>query len=108
LWINPISRKMEPKRGISEDARQRAARTIERYGLDRPELTKLYDAYLLVSVEPGHLWPLIGLISQAQGGNIQTEGRISLHLAGLQALAEPDQPFSLMVKSILEYYGAVT
>jgi len=108
LWINPISRKAEPKPGISQNARQRAWRTIERYGLDRPELIKLYEAYLLESVLDGHLWPLTGLISQAQGANIQTEDQIPLHIAGLQALAEPNQPFSLMVKSILEYYGAVT
>lgn len=107
LWINPISRKAEPKPGISDVARQRAARTIVRYRLDRPELTKLYEAYLM-KVSSGHLLPLMGLVSKAQEGNIQAIDQIPLRLAGLRALAEPDQPFSLMITSLFEYYEAVT
>jgi uncharacterized protein (TIGR02646 family) len=94
LWVNPISRKIEPKPGISEAGRQRAARTIELFRLDRPELRKLYEKYLL------------GLVSSGQV-ILRTPEQAPLHLAGLRALARPDRPFSLMVKSLLEYHGVL-
>ncbi len=76
LWINPISMKLEPRHGISDSAYERAENTIKLYHLDRPELSKAYREYLNL-VEPS-----------------QTR---------LQFLAEPTQPFSLMVRSLLAY-----
>lgn len=46
LWANPIVLKVEPKSGLSAEQRQRALTTIKRYGLDRPELTRLYQRWL--------------------------------------------------------------
>jgi uncharacterized protein (TIGR02646 family) len=98
LWVDPISLKVEPKPRISEDARQRAQRTIERYGLDRPELSKAYLRYLQMVF---HGTPLTDLI-------LQTSDEVCLGLAKLRSLAQPEQVFSLMVESLLTYYGAIT
>ncbi len=103
LWINPISRKMEPKPGISEEARERAVKTIRCYDLDRAELTKLYETYLLKSFFPEQL-SLIRLIAQTQEHKPEAAEQIPSHLDGLRALSNPNQPFSLMAKSLLEYY----
>lgn len=107
LWVNPVSRKIEPKPDIPAEAHLRATNTIERYKLDRPELKKLYEEYLLKSFLHGHTLPLIGIVAQAQKHDPQAAKQIPLRLAGLQALAQPEQPFSLMVKSLLEYYNAI-
>lgn len=105
LWINPTSLKVEPRPGVSGEARQRAVNTIKRYRLNRPELKKLYERYLLRQVTHSHLFPLAGSVAQAQ--NTQAAGQPQMHLAALQALAQPEQPFSLMVKSLLEYHNAI-
>ena len=36
LWVNPYSLKVEPKHNLSDEMHQRAVKTIELYGLDRP------------------------------------------------------------------------
>jgi uncharacterized protein (TIGR02646 family) len=81
LWVNPVSLKVEPRPGISEGARQRAQRTVERYGLDRPELKKAYEEYLK-------------LISDGAVLSVR--------------LTQGEKPFSLMAQCLLEYYGAIT
>lgn len=107
LWVNPVSLKIEPKPGISAEAHLRATHTIQRYELNRAELKKLYEDYLLKSLLHGHTLPLISLIAQAQKHEQQAAKQIPSRLAGLQALAQPEQPFSLLVKSVLEYYDAI-
>ena len=46
LWVNPVSLKVAPKPGISDEKRECAEKTIKLYQLDRPELAKLYELYL--------------------------------------------------------------
>lgn len=98
LWVNPISLKMEPKPGISAVARQRAIKTIELYGLDRPELSKLYQVYLqqVVFGRTG-----LDLMRQVFRSSSVIFEELPIHQAQLQALVDPPQPFSLMVKSLL-------
>jgi uncharacterized protein (TIGR02646 family) len=86
LWVNPISLKVEPKPGISEKRRWHARKTIERYGLDRPELAKAYREYLRIIS-----WNAPEALADL-----------------LQELAQPEQPFSLMAKHLLEYHTAIT
>ena len=95
LWVDPILLKMKPKPGISEGARQRAQRTIERYGLDRPELKKTCAMYLELVL---HSVSLTDLISQ-------TSPKVYLEPAKLQALAQPEKPFSLMAECLLKHYA---
>lgn len=76
LWVNPISLKVAPKPGISGEKRERAEKTIMLYQLDRPELTKHYQQYLR-------------LFEQTQ--------------TPLEPLANDSMPFSLMIKSFLQY-----
>ncbi len=77
LWIDPILLKVVPKPGISEVARQRAAKTIQLYALDRPELSALYRVYL----ERERDRPLI-------------------------MLADEKRPFTLLITSLLTYQAA--
>jgi uncharacterized protein (TIGR02646 family) len=104
LWINPISLKMEPKPGISPEARQRAIKTINLYQLDRPELTKLYRLYCLQRVFlAGPLLHLARLVVQSPENDAEMIAQLPFERARLKALADPSQPFSLMVRSVLEY-----
>lgn len=95
LWVNPISLKVEPRPGISAEAKQRAQNTIDRYKLDRPELTRLYKEHLLDHVLNQSLLLSLGHRSQQEQNSLQK--------AALRARAEPEQPFSLMVKSLFKY-----
>ena len=88
---------MEPKPGISKEARQRAQRTIERYGLDRPELKGAYQRYLQTVFHDDHPADVIA----------QTLDKVYLHPDKLQALAQPEKDYSLMAKCLLEYYDAL-
>jgi len=99
LWVNPISLKMEPRPGVSEAGRQHARRTIERYGLDRPELTKAYQRYLEIAAQNAPL-SLIDLV-------LRIPQPVYMYPTKLQWLAQSEQPFSLMVKSLLKYHGAM-
>jgi len=94
LWVNYISLKVEPRPGISKEARQRAQRTIERYGLDCPELKKTYEMYW----ELVHDVPLTDLVSQ-------TSAKAYLDLTKLRASARPEKPFSLMAECLLKHYA---
>jgi uncharacterized protein (TIGR02646 family) len=105
LWVNPISLKMEPKPGISEEAHQRAAVTITHYQLDRPELSRLYKDYLY-SISREHLLPIVGFISQTPLDQLSASP-VLLRITALNALSQPEQPFSLFVKSLLEYYAII-
>jgi uncharacterized protein (TIGR02646 family) len=74
LWVNPILLKVEPRLGLSDEMRQCAEKTIALYGLDRPELKKLYEEYLkMVQRTP------------------------------VVELAQEDRPFTLMIRSLLDY-----
>jgi uncharacterized protein (TIGR02646 family) len=106
LWVNPVSHRIEPKPGISQQACQRAMITIERYGLDRPELARLYNEYSLDRIF-GHLLLTASHASRALTDSNTTNNQVQSHIAGLRALAQPDQPFSLMVKSLLQYYDVI-
>lgn len=104
LWVNPITLKMEPKPGISPEAHQRAIKTIKLYQLDRPELTKLYHMYLQQRVflsGPGR--EAIRMIVELSANDPEMINRLQFQQAKLNALADPSQPFSLMVRSWLKY-----
>jgi uncharacterized protein (TIGR02646 family) len=103
LWVNPVSLKMEPKPGISEDARQRAITTIVRYELDRPELSRLYKDHW-DSISRGPLLSIVALVSRMSSDEPLT---LPVHqrLAALRALSQPEQPFSSFIKSLLVYSG---
>jgi uncharacterized protein (TIGR02646 family) len=103
LWVNPISRKIEPKPGIPEIARQRAATTIVRYKLDRPELKKLYELYLLQEMSGGPFLEFARLVYRTSDNDPEPMHQIPFFRAKLRALNQPDRPFSLMVRSLLEY-----
>lgn len=105
LWVNPITRRMEPRPGIPTAARERAEQTIRLYHLDRPELTKLYEAHLLQIFLGRSILSLIQAVrrpTEAEPGGIGAG--LPFHRSQLKALDDPSQPFSLMVRSILEIY----
>lgn len=102
LWVNPISLKIEPKPGISEEAKQRAENTIELYKLARPELSREYEYYLRMHVYVGGpgLETLRFIMRLPES---QHENSPEVLQAKLVALTDASQPFSLMVKSLLAY-----
>ncbi len=94
LSVNYTTLKIEPKLGISDEMYQIALNTIERYKLDRPELTQLYIVHLRV----------------AFGGKLISPADVSfrMNLKQLRGLAQPDLPFSQMIKSLLQYFDTQT
>lgn len=101
LWVNPITLKIEPKPGIPNEAHHRALKTIKLYALDRPELSKLYKRHWqnLTSSGPIVQWLRFGFNSSQDEQDILAQ--LPFQRAQLQALADPSQPFSLMVRSLL-------
>ncbi|MDM8520793.1 retron system putative HNH endonuclease [Anaerolineales bacterium HSG6] len=103
LWVNPYSLKVEPKPGISEKARRRAVKTIKTYQLDRPELKRLYQLTYL----KGETLNLVPPLIQARQNQPSTDPTIEDRISVLRARAEPEQPFSLFVRSFLVHYGVI-
>lgn len=96
LWIDPISRKIQPRPDISMEAQQRAHKTIEIYGLNRIELAMLYKHQLSSwIVEPIH--------SPSLGNELFLRQRLLPLLPKLETLAQPNQPFSLFIHSLVKY-----
>lgn len=102
LWVNPISLKIEPKPGITPDKKQRAEKTIELYDLNRPELTRLYGAYF-AQIQSKKDELLAKLIADHEGTQQISTDKLATNIRALQTYAHVEHPFSLMVKSLLEY-----